>query len=1151
MDEPAKRFIHPPLQRTAWRPPPSGGEPPPTPPESEIPMLNPVILTLLLAVAQALSGDSGVSTTDTRLLSEPAVSAQNIAFAYAGDLWICDLDGRGARRLTSHDGLESNPRFSPDGALVAFTAQYDGNTDVYVVPATGGEPRRLTWHPGADVVQGFTVDGARVLFTSGRAVHTNRFRQLFTVPIEGGYPERLPIPTAHKATFSPDGTKIAYTPLYEAFNQWKNYRGGTATRIWLVDVGDHSVVQIPQPAGRCNDTDPMWLGSRVYFRSDRAGEFNVFSYDPATQAVLQITRHADFPVVNASAGGGLIAYEQAGWIHLLDTALGAARRVPIGVAADLIETRPRFVKGEQYIRSAALSPGGKRAAFEFRGEIVTVPAKKGDPRDLTRTTGAHERSPAWSPDGKSVAYFSDASGEYQLHVAPHDGKGETKIYELGGAGFYDSPRWSPDSHKLSFSDNSWSLYWIDLDSAAVEKIAEEVLYGPIKTLYHSWSPDSKWIAYTRVTPTYFQRVWVYSVQQRQSFPLSDGLSDVSEPAFDAGGEYLYFLASTDAGPVRSWFAMSSSEARMNHALYLAVLEKGTPSPLAPESDEEGAAEEKESEEEEAEQSGEGGAAEETAGDEPQEESGESAESAGQEEAEGVDVTIDLDGLERRIVALPVREGYYSGLRAGEAGKVYYLRGESGRALGGRAALDLYRFDLEKREEDEVAKGVAGFALAPDGKKMLVHAGDAWVIADAGPKVDVSQGRLATGALELKIDPRAEWVQIFDEAWRINRDWFYATNYHGCDWPAMREKYKVFLPHLAVRSDLNRVIRWMCSELSVGHHYGGGGDTLVHADTVPVGLLGADFEVADGRYRFAKVFGGLNWNPELSAPLSEPGVDVAAGEYLLAVAGVDLAPPENLYGRFENTVGKQVTIAVGASPDGSDARTLTVVPIANEDTLRNRDWVESNVRKVHAATGGRVAYVYVPNTSGLGLIYFKRYFFPQADKDAIIVDERHNGGGAVADYYIDILRRPHISNWAMRYGADLKTPLSAIQGPKVMLIDETAGSGGDLLPWMFRKLGLGTLVGRPTWGGLVGILGFPVLMDGGMITAPNVAFWTEQGFIVENEGVAPDVEVEMLPAEVIAGRDPQLERAIEIALEQLALDPPRKLERPPYPVRARK
>ncbi|MBN2172077.1 MAG: PD40 domain-containing protein [Candidatus Krumholzibacteriota bacterium] len=1085
---------------------------------------------LLLAAAPA----AAVDIRDTRLLAEPDCSADQVVFTYAGDLWVAPLAGGTARRLTADVGRERRPRFSPDGTLIAFSGEYDGNEDVFVIPAEGGEPRRLTWHPGEDVVQGFTPDGSAVLFTSQRSAHTRRIAQLFTVPIGGGFPERLPVPRAAKAEFSPDGEVVAYLPLGEVFRQWKHYRGGQASRIWLQDLSDASVLQIPQPEGRCNDTDPMWFAGRFFFLSDRDGEFNLYCFDHETGTVEQRTFHDDFPVVAAAAGPGGIVYEQAGWLHRFDPATGASGRLVIGVAADLPEARPRWAAGDEWIRHWDLSPSGARAVFEFRGEIVTVPAEKGDPRDLTRTPGAHERWPAWSPDGARIAWFSDAGGEEALHVAPQDGAGAARVYPLAGAGFYDRPLWSPDGTKIAFSDNAWALFWIDLDTGRVREVSREILYGPAKTLRYAWSPDSRWLAFTRNTATLFQELWLCDLESGEAHLVTDGLSDAVEPAFDASGRHLFFAASTDAGPVRQWFAMSNEDMQMTRNLYVVVLRAGDPSPLAPESDEEGAGE---------------AAADEDKDDGKRGKKGRKGDNGGDADGTPPRVAVDVAGLGQRILALPLDAALYSDLQAGEAGRLYYLkRAAEGRRGNRDATSQLCRFDLDEREEKVLVEGVGAYRLAAGGKKLLVRVGSAWSVCDADSP-DPAQGSLAMDAVRVRVVPREEWPQIFHEAWRINRDYFYDPGMHGADWPGVRDKYAVFLPHLTGRDDLTRVLRWLGSELAVGHHYLWGGDRRREAETVPGGLLGADYEVSEGRYRFARVYGGLNWNPDLRAPLTEPGVGVQAGEYLLAVDGEDLRPPENLFTRFEHAAGRIVALTVGPRADGKDARTVRAVPVEDEAALRHRAWVEGNLRRVEEATGGRVAYVYVPNTTTRGHEYFKRYFFPQADREAIIIDERHNGGGQVADYYIDILRRPHICWWATRYGRDFPTPLSAIQGPKAMLIDETAGSGGDLLPWMFRKQELGTLVGRRTWGGLVGILGFPVLMDGGYITAPNLAIWTEDGFIVENEGVPPDVEVEMLPAALLAGRDPQLEAAIAIVLEKLAADPPRRPARPPYPLRA--
>ncbi|TAL78366.1 MAG: peptidase S41, partial [Bacteroidetes bacterium] len=942
--------------------------------------------------------------------------------------------------------------------------------------------------------------------------------------------EKLEIPNALSASYSPDGKFMAYTPLGPQYMQWKNYRGGTISNIWIYSFADHSVIKIPQPQGGCNDADPMWVSDKIFFTSDRNGEFNLFSYDVTSKEVTQYTSFTDFPILKAKAGKGKIVFEQEGYLHTYDIASNTRQKLTVGIAADLLELRPRYVQGNNYIRSIEISPTGSRVVMDYRGDIITVPAEKGDPRNITLTTAVHEKFPSWSPDGKSIAYYSDASGEYALHIKSQDGKGDPKTIKLSGTGFYAYIKWSPDGKKVSYVDNGRNLYILDLETSNIKKIDSDEVYAPgvFRKMSGDWSSDSKWILYTKLLRTNFSVVYLYSVDQQKSFAVTDGMSDASEPVFDPNGEYIYFFASTDAGPVINWFDLSNEDMRMTKSIYLATLRKDIISPFTKESDEEGVKKEKSEPEK------------------PLEKEKKDSKIPPVQEKPVV-LKIETDGITDRIVNLPVKAGNFSDLGIGATGEIFYII----RTEDASSSSMLHKYNLKERKDDEIME-LDNYEVSGDRKRMFYSKGQVYGITATGKKPESGKGILNTSALSVKIEPLAEWPEIFNEAWKVNRDYFYDPGMHGVDWNAMKVKYARFLPDLACRSDLNRVIQWMCSELGVGHHrISSGGDRLYTPVPIGGGLLGADYVISNNRYQIAKIYGGLNWNPDLRSPLTEPGLNIKKGDYILAVNGNDVTSDNNFFSFFENTSGKIIELTINDKPDYAGSKVVKVVPIGNEYALRNRDWVEGNLRKVTEATNGQVAYVYVPNTSSAGHDYFKRYFFPQVNRKAIIIDERFNGGGSLADYYIDILQRPLQAYWNMRYGYDLKSPSASIQGPKVMIIDETAGSGGDMLPWMFRKFKVGTLVGKRTWGGLVGILGFPEFIDGGSVTAPNVAIWTKDGFVVENVGVAPDIEVEQWPADVISGKDPQLEKAIEVALKELSKNPPEEPVRPPYPIKMRK
>ena len=1126
-------------------------------------------LFLLAALAAGVAGPAVAAPNETKLLRMPAIGPHAIAFVYGEDLWVADRDGKNPRRITTDVGVESNPVFSPDGSIIAFSAQYDGNTDVYTIPATGGTPTRLTHHPSDDLVRGFTADGKQILFGSNRHVFSGRHSQLFTVPLTGGMPTQLPIPWGFEASVSPDGQYIAYTPVRDATAHWKHYRGGTHSRIWVYRTKDHEVVEIPQPKGRCNDSDPNWVGNALYFRSDRAGEYNIFTFDLNAKDVKQVTTFKDFPVLDIAATAEKIIFEQAGSLHVLNAGSAESTKLSIALATDAVEARPRFAKGSKYVRGASVSPSGSRVAVEFRGEIVTVPAEKGDPRNLSNSPGAHDRDPSWSPDGKTIAYFTDASGEYELVLAPQDGKGTPKLVKLPGSGFYADPVWSRDSKKVAFRDNGMSLYYLDVAADKITKVVTAA-YGRgagVRINFSAWSPDSKWIAYSTDTSAQIGRVHVYSLEQAKSFPVTDGLSEANEPVFDAGGKYLYFLASNDTGMSKHGFSQSASDSRPPRwQPYVVVLKKDLPNPFVKQSDEE-----------------KGDAVPRPVGP-----GGRGGRPADAEEAKKDAFKIDLEGIDQRILAIPVPSGSYSNLQAGSANQLYYVSrpdtgggGGRGGPGGGGGASSLVRYDMDRRRLDTVQASANSYELTPDGRKVLYSSGGNWFVANtaggAAPSTPAPAvptggggrrgGRRRRGTEWRKfgrrpVEPRRHRSES-GPAGRVEAD------LHGslADQPRLLLRPAHARRRLAGHEDevrsisalrpeqygrVSQVIGWMLSELAVGHSRYTAGERAVERKTVPGGLLGCDYEIANGRYRFKKIYSGLNFTQDLRSPLTAPGVTVKEGEYLLAVKGVDLKPPTEVFALFENTAGKSIELTVGPNPDGSNSRVVTVEPIGAELALRNREWIEGNLKKVEKATNGKVGYIYVPDTAGPGVAYFKRYFYPQVDKDGLIIDERFNTGGQIADFYIDTLRRPFASYWAPRHGAEWRSPSAAVFGPKVMIIDENAGSGGDMLPYMFRKFGVGPLVGKRTWGGLVGISGTPTLMDGGSVTAPSFAIWTpEEGFIIENEGVPPDYDVDMWPKDVIAGKDPQLEKAIQLALEALAKNPRKDDPRPAYPDRAKR
>ena len=1128
----------------------------------------------LIAVAIPASAQNGHGG-QTRLLRTPTVSSTQIGFAYANNIWVVPRNGGSARRLTSFQGQTANPHFSPDGRWIAFSGEYAGNFDVYIVAADGGEPKRLTWHPGADMVEGWTPDGKSILFSSTRASWApSGAPRFWTVSSEGGVEEPMAIPRAYQGKISADGTHIAYRMNNSWDEERRNYRGGQNRPIWIVDLKTYDLVSPPWTDSK--DVDPVWVDDSVFFISDRDGVANVWEYQTKTKKLAQITKFTDFDVKSVDSGAGTVVFEQAGYIHELDPKSGKSKIVNIVAAGDFPWMMPNWEDVSNRITNMALSPTGKRVVVEARGEIFTIPADKGDVRNLTNSSGSAERDPAWSPDGKFVSYFSDKSGEYKLVIEAQDGLTPPREIALTKPTRYYTPSWSPDSKKILFTDTNLKVWVLDVATGQAKIVGEDPWMVPARTLNPVWSPDSKWVAYASRLRSLYHAIFVSNVETGESKQITDGLADAVWPAWDSSGKYLWFLASTDFGLRSQWLDMTSYDHTPTFGLYFAVLRKADPSPLLPESDEDR------------------GVGTGTRRLPPGACPGDAAPGADLAAAAGggegggggqrgqrapVTVQIDFDGLQQRIVSVPdVPERQYADLQAGVDGQVFFLEaprtagGGGGQGGGANAGNELLRYRLCNRRAATFATGVAAYEISADHRKLVYRAAGGGggqggpgggganqpppqlflVDADRNPP-QPGTGRLNV-ALRMYLEPKEEFKQIFNEGWRLQRDYLYVPNMHGTNWPKMKEMYGQLLPYVMHRADLNYLLDIMGAEIAVGHSYVRGGDMPSVPQQV-AGLLGADFKIEQGRYRVTRIYDNESWNPELRSPLATPGANVNTGDYILAINGIELKAPDNIHRLLDGTANRQTTLTVNTTPSMEGARTVTVIPVASEQALRGRAWVESNRRLVEKLSDGQLAYVYLPNTGQPGYASFNRYYFSQQDKKGVVVDERFNGGGSAADYIIDVLQRDfdgYFNNVAgERY--PFTSPSAGIWGPKVMIINEMAGSGGDLMPYMFKRRKIGPLIGKRTWGGLVHTADTPPFVDGGSMIAPRGGFFTREGkWAVENEGVGPDVDVENWPKDVIAGKDPQLERAVQEAMRLLKERPvDRSPKEPPPPVWGRR
>ncbi len=1049
--------------------------------------------------------------SDHLLLLSPTLSKTRIAFEFAGDIWSVPREGGNATKLTSLLGRESRPLYSPDGSMIAFTGQADGNPEVYVMPSDGGTIKRLTTFGGTDVCVGWAPDGQDVLFISNRDSNTD-YPKMYRVSAAGGLAKMIDFPSGSFVNYSADQTQIAYNPSSKWQPSWKRYRGGQTSRIWIGDVATGKVSELPRK--NSNDTFPQWVGNKIYFISDRDGRPTLYCYETQSKSVTQLVKPGEFDLASINAGPDGIVMARLGSIEIFDPKSGQSSKVNINIQGDFPESKPQFKSTAGMIAASGLSPSGVRAVFESRGDIYTVPANKGDIKNLTESSGSMERYPAWSPDGHSIGYFSDSSGEYKLVIKDVVGSDPDKTFDLGAEkAFPFTPVWSPDSKKIAYNDNQLNIWILDLETKKCAKVATNLYDDPFWTPKIHWSPDSQWITFVLEIENHIPSAYLYSLKSGKATQVTDGMGTVRNTIFDSTGKYLIFTASTNDASSQAWLDFTSyNSIDVVSNIYVAVLRNDLPSPLSPESDDE---------------------------------RNSPSEVDKKADPSKEPFRIDLETLGQRIVALPIQSKNYIALEPTDGDGFLALDIQPTSAVLPSPVAKLTKFSFGTRQTTPIAENVDSFFVSARGDKMLVSIqGMKMIVPTAGP-ISPGQGVISIQGMRSFIEPLKEWDQMFRESLRIQRDFFYDPNTHGINLKELEAKYRPFVSNLRSREDLNLLIDDMLGEICVGHMFVRGGDYPQPKGEIP-GLLGADYSIENGRYRIKRVYNGENWNPALTAPLTQPGVQAVAGDFILEINGQPLLGSDDINRALNGKVGLQTKLKLSSSVDGANSRIVTVIPIASDNSLRAMAWEEDNRKYVESVSGGKIGYFHVPDTNVGGWTNFNRYFYSQTNKEGLIVDSRFNHGGQIDDYMADTMSRPLYSMSMTRYGKDIPSPFGQIYGPKVMLTNEMSGSGGDYFPWHFKSLKIGPVIGHRTWGGLVGILIYPVLMDGLQITAPSLGLYNLDGtWLIENHGVDPDIEVELDPVAWRKGHDSQLDRAIEEVLKLHSKQQKNKVKRPAF------